>query len=129
MVVIIEDNPHLRAQVAEAVRRMGLTLAACYDAVSTSTLAEIVAIGPAAVIFPIQQAHASQWRLVRTLQALPVPPVLMALSPVDIPAIHQSALAEGVDYIFDPLLDVDSFLTTLGTLVESVSAEHRQQVA
>jgi CheY-like chemotaxis protein len=128
-VVLIEGNLHLRTQLSEVVGRLGLTLSATYECITPASLSEILAIRPAAVIFPIQQAHAGQWELVRTLQNTPDPPLLMALSPVDIPSIHQSALAEGVHHIFDPLVDVNRFLATLQALAGSVSASHRQHVA
>lgn len=127
--IIIEGNPHLRLQVAEAVRRMGFTLTAAYDSASPAALAEIETLAPALVIFPIHEAHAGQWQMVRTLQAISTPPRLMALSQHGISSIHQSALAEGIDHVFDPLVDVDQFLATLGTLAVSLSARHRQQPA
>lgn len=127
--VLIEGNPHLRTQLSEVVGRVGLTLSATYHSVTPAALREILAISPAAVIFPIQQAHAGQWELVRTLQRAPQPPVLMALSPVHIPSIHQSALDEGIHHIFDPLLDVNRFLATLQALALATAPDLRQYVA
>ena len=127
--VLIEPNRHLRDQLAEAVRRTGFTLAACYDWATLAALTEIAVIGPQLVIFPMMQGHSGQWRLVRQLQTAAIPPVLMALSPVDIPAIRQSALAEGVHHVFDPLLEVDGFLAALAGLAQQMSDVRRQQVA
>ena len=108
---------------------MGFTLCACYASATPTALNEIAAIGPQLVIFPMMQGHAGQWRLVRALQTAAISPVLMALSPVDIPAIRQSALAEGVHHVFDPLLEVDCFLAALAGLAQQVSDVRRQHVA
>lgn len=117
--ILIEKNPHLREQLAETMRRLGITLAATYDSPAAGLSEQIASLAPELVVFPMKQAHAARWRMVRELRLLPTPPVLMALVSVDIPAIRQSALAQGVDFVFDPLLELDEFLGALRALVSS----------
>jgi len=117
--ILIEKNAHLREQIAEALSRMGIHLAASYDQLPATRHDEITSLRPELVVFPMKQAHAGRWRLVRDLRALPVPPVLIALTSVDIPAIRQGALDHGVDHVFDPLLELDSFLGALRALAEA----------
>lgn len=116
LAILIEKNPHLRAQLADTLERLGITLAASYDAVPATLRDQVSTLRPELVVFPMRQAHAGRWRLVRELQSLAVRPTLMALAPVDIPAIRQSALDQGVDHVFDPLLELDALLTALRSL-------------
>lgn len=98
------------------MRRLGIALAATYDAVPAHLHDEMLRLQPDLLVFPLKQAHAGGWRLVRELQSMPAPPVLMALESVDAPAIRISALRHGVDYVFDPLLELDAFLSALREL-------------
>jgi DNA-binding response OmpR family regulator len=123
--ILIEKNPHLRAQLAETMRRLGIVLVASYDAVPQRMGEEVASSGAGLVIFSLKQAHAGHWRLVHEMQALPDPPVMMALSSLDIPAIRQSALAQGVSFVFDPLLEIDAFLLAL----REVAAVGRQMAS
>jgi DNA-binding response OmpR family regulator len=120
--ILIERNPHLREQLAETMRRLGIALAATYDVVPSQLHDEVARVQPDLLVFPLKQAHAGGWRLVRELLLMPAPPVLMALEAIDAPAIRITALRHGVDYVFDPLLELDAFLSALRKL----AADRRQ---
>jgi len=119
--VLIQQNPHLRRQLTQTIEHKGLTLAGSYEHVNDSSFRELAAAEPDLVIVDIKCAHAQQWRLVRALRALPVRPLLMAVASMDLPGGdlpggRESALRQGIDYIFDPLLEVDGLLAALGGL-------------
>lgn len=122
-VFLVDDENEVRPRLARELSEIPGVLVCAVAPRGRNVLPHLAQFQPDAAIVDMRLAEGGALDLMRSIKALPRPPVLVALSSSHCLAYRSSCLQAGAEFFFDKVHEQDRLLEALIQLQEELRSE------